>query len=141
MSLILAVLASSILCLLGVVHLYWAAGGAKGKSAAVPSVNGKPVLSPGVIGTALVGVGLFAVAAFIMVTANGSATRSLELPLRVGTGSIGLVFAVRAIGDFRYVGFFKCVRDSEFARRDTYFYSPLCLLLAADSRHGRHVSA
>jgi Protein of unknown function (DUF3995) len=130
MSIIPAVLASSILCVLGVLHLYWAAGGAKGKRAAVPSVNGKPVLSPGVMGTALVAVGLFAVAAFIMVTANGSATRSLKMPLRVGTALIGLAFAARAIGDFRYVGFFKRVRDSEFAGRDTYIYSPLCLLLA-----------
>jgi hypothetical protein len=127
---ILAVLASSILCALGVVHLYWAAGGARGKSAAVPSLNGKPVLSPGVLGTAMVGVGLFAMAALVIVTAVGSPARVLEMPLRAGTGLIGLVFAARAIGDFRYVGFFKRARDGEFARCDTYLYSPLCLLLA-----------
>ena len=127
---ILAVVASSILCVLGAVHLYWAAGGTIGKGAAVPSLNGEPALSPGVLGTVMVGVGLFAAAALVMVTAIGSAARVLEMPLRVGTGLIGLVFAARAIGDFRYVGFFKRVRDSEFARRDTYVYSPLCLLLA-----------
>jgi hypothetical protein len=125
-----AVLASSILCGLGVVHLYWAAGGTIGKGAAVPSLNGKPVLSPGVLATVLVGLGLFAVAAWVIVTAIGSPARILETALRVGTGLVGLVFATRAVGDFRYVGFFKSVRDSEFARRDTYAYSPLCLLLA-----------
>ena len=36
----------------------------------------------------------------------------------------------RAIGDFKYVGFFKRVRGSKFARMDTLVYSPLCLLLA-----------
>jgi hypothetical protein len=29
------------------------------------------------------------------------------------------------------VGFFKRVRDTEFARRDTWLFSPLCLGLAA----------
>ena len=38
--------------------------------------------------------------------------------------------ALRAIGDFRYVGFFKRVRDSSFARLDTLAYSPLCAGLA-----------
>jgi hypothetical protein len=37
----------------------------------------------------------------------------------------------RAIGEFKYVGFFKRVRGSRFARRDTLLYSPLCLWLAA----------
>ena len=126
-----AVLASSILCLLGVIHLYWAAGGAMGKDAAVPSLNGKPVLSPGAFATVMVGVGLFGVAMVVIVTAVGFPARIFEMPLRIGTGLIGLVFAARAIGDFRYVGFCKRIRNSKFARRDTYAYSPLCLLLAA----------
>jgi hypothetical protein len=37
---------------------------------------------------------------------------------------------LRAIGDFRYVGFFKRIRDSKFARLDTLAYSPLCAALA-----------
>ena len=36
----------------------------------------------------------------------------------------------RGIGDFRYVGFFKRVKGSLFATRDTYLYSPLCMVLA-----------
>jgi hypothetical protein len=41
------------------------------------------------------------------------------------------VFLLRAIGDFRYVGFFKRVHKTAFARNDSLIYSPLCLLLAA----------
>ena len=37
----------------------------------------------------------------------------------------------RAVGEFKYVGFFKRVRGSRFARLDTLLYSPLCLLLSA----------
>ena len=36
----------------------------------------------------------------------------------------------RAIGEFRYVGFFKRVVGSRFATLDTFVYSPLCLALA-----------
>ena len=41
----------------------------------------------------------------------------------------GLVLLLRAIGDFNLVGFFKRIRGSAFARMDTWFYSPLCVLL------------
>lgn len=43
---------------------------------------------------------------------------------------LALMFAVRAVGDFRYVGFFKRIRGSRFARMDTLYYSPLCAALA-----------
>jgi uncharacterized membrane protein SpoIIM required for sporulation len=43
---------------------------------------------------------------------------------------IAAVFALRAIGDFRYVGFFKRIRDTRFARLDTLAYWPLCAVLA-----------
>ena len=36
----------------------------------------------------------------------------------------------RAIGEFRLVGFFKTVKGSLFARMDTLFFSPLCVLLS-----------
>jgi hypothetical protein len=44
---------------------------------------------------------------------------------------LAVVFAARAIGDFRLVGFFKTRGDGAFAWLDTWVYSPLCLLLAA----------
>jgi hypothetical protein len=125
-----AALASSILCVLASIHLYWAAGGTAGKSAAVPSQNGKPIFSPSAMATAMVGIALFGVAIIVMVTAFGLRGHTFVMPLRIGTSLIGLAFAGRAIGDFRYVGFCKRVRDSAFAYRDTYVYSPLCLVLA-----------
>ena len=38
-------------------------------------------------------------------------------------------FALRAIGEFKYVGFFKSVKGPGFAWYDTRIYSPLCVLL------------
>ena len=48
---------------------------------------------------------------------------------RVGTSILAAVVIVRAVGDRKHVGFLKRVRDTEFARRDSRIYSPLCLLL------------
>jgi hypothetical protein len=126
-----ALIASAVLALIGAVHFYWAAGGPVGRDAAVPSRDGVPVIAPGPVGTALVGVALFAMSA--LVAAAGSLFEApVPAPLlRTGSGAVALVFLARAIGDFRYVGFSKRVHGSPFARGDTYFYSPLCLLLAA----------
>ncbi len=60
-----ALIASAVLAFLGAVHLYWAAGGALGRDAVVPSRDGVPVIAPGPVGTALVGVALFALAALV----------------------------------------------------------------------------
>ena len=46
-----------------------------------------------------------------------------------GTWVISLLFLLRTIGDFRYVGFFKSVTDTNFARWDTILFSPLCLFI------------
>ncbi len=43
---------------------------------------------------------------------------------------LAAIFVLRAVGDFHYVGFFKRVRGSVFARRDTWVFSPLCVVLA-----------
>jgi hypothetical protein len=44
---------------------------------------------------------------------------------------LALVFALRALGDFRFVGFFKSMGDEPFRSWDTWLYSPLCLAIAA----------
>jgi hypothetical protein len=47
-----------------------------------------------------------------------------------GTRVLAAVFFLRAIGEFRLVGFFKRVRNTRFARWDTLLFSPLCLFMA-----------
>ena len=120
----LAAAACAILAALGAIHLYWAAGGSVGKDGAIPTIDGRPVISPGPVGTALVSLALFVAAALI-------ATSVPVILLKGAAGLLAFVFAARAIGDFNYVGFFKRVKGSRFAQRDTFLYSPLCVLLAA----------
>ncbi len=42
---------------------------------------------------------------------------------------VSALLIIRAIGDFKYVGFFKKVYNSKFATLDTQFFSPLVLFL------------
>ncbi len=53
-----------------------------------------------------------------------------EETLKWGNRAIGIAFLARAIGSFKYVGFTKTFRNSEFATTDTYLISPLCLVIA-----------
>ena len=100
-------------------HFYWAARGVGANSAAIPQVDGKPAFKPTKAATAAVGLVLLATSAIVLLQVQ---------PLIAGAAA---VLVLRAIGDFRLVGFFKRVRGSRFARLDTLLYSPLCLALGA----------
>ena len=96
----------------------------------MPSVEGKPLFVPSTRATVAVGVVLLLFAGLVAATGRlvevGASPRLLSwLSLALALGLLA-----RAIGEFRYVGFFKRVRGSRFARLDTWVYSPLCLLLA-----------
>ena len=41
------------------------------------------------------------------------------------------LFVLRSIGDFKYAGLFKKIKNTEFAKMDTKFFTPLCLLITA----------
>ena len=47
-----------------------------------------------------------------------------------GTLIIAVIFLLRAIGDFKYIGFFKKIKETKFAINDTKIYAPLCLFIA-----------
>jgi hypothetical protein len=57
--------------------------------------------------------------------------RSLFLGLvqLYGLWIIASIFILRAIGEFKYVGFFKKISQTKFGQNDTKYYSPLCLII------------
>jgi len=127
----LAILIAAVLIGLSALHVFWAFGGRLGMIAAVPSRNGIPLFRPGRAVTLLVAAGL-AVAGYIALAAADLAPWPLARVLdALGCVILAAVFAGRAIGDFRYVGFFKRVRGSEFAWWDTRVFSPLCVALSS----------
>ncbi|HEY2492936.1 MAG TPA: DUF3995 domain-containing protein [Paenibacillus sp.] len=120
-----------ILGLISILHVYWAYGGRWGVGAAIPSKAGeyKPTFVPGKIGTLFVAI-LLLMVCFILLIQGGYIHYFIANTLtRVGCIVCTSVFFLRAIGDFRYIGFFKKIKNTVFARNDTWFYSPLCLYL------------
>jgi hypothetical protein len=122
--------AAVILVLLAAIHVYWAFGGTAGRAGAVPSSGGRAVLAPTPAMTLAVGVALFVMAVVVGAAGGLIATPVPAGAVRAAAGLLAVVFAARAIGDFRYVGVFKRVRDSRFAALDTRVYVPLCVALA-----------
>ena len=114
---------------LGAIHLYWAAGGKKWSQNALPQFeeNGNPVFVPGLIACLVVGIGLILFAIFSWLSTIIFAHFSRFI--LIGNIAIAIIFLARSVGDFKYVGFFKKIRSTEFARMDTELYTPLCLYL------------
>jgi Protein of unknown function (DUF3995) len=111
-------------------HFRMAFSPSSGESAAVPSVDGKPLFVPSRKSTIAVGVVLLVFAVLVAATGGLLPTGLPPMWLSVCCGLLALGLLARAIGDFRYVGLFKKVRGTPFANMDTRIYSPLCLLLA-----------
>jgi len=115
---------------LAVWHFYMAVAPGAGGGGAVPSVDGKPLFTPTRRATAAVGVILLVFASLVAATAHIVPLGVPQIALSWLSYALALGLLARAVGEFRYVGFFKRVHGTEFARLDTLVYSPLCLLLA-----------
>jgi len=130
MLMLLSLLLSLILCILGAIHLNWVVGGKFGFAASLPTTeNGKRVLNPKKIDSAIVGLGLFAFGFFYIIK-SGIVTYQLpEFILKYGSWIIPAIFILRAIGEFKYIGFFKRIKKTNFGKLDTKLFSPLCLAI------------
>jgi hypothetical protein len=121
-----------ILLVISLIHFYWAFGGRWGSGAVIPqnSEGASAVFKPRTIETVSVAI-LILIVCFILFAQSGA------LPF-FGANTFtqwscmffALVFFIRAVGDFKYVGFFKKIKGTAFASYDTSLYSPLCLYLA-----------
>lgn len=120
-----------IFALLSLLHVYWAAGGRFGGGVAVPTAGGERLFNPSPVGTILVAAALFAAALVVLGRLKIWCAFLPGWIFYVGTWVLAVLFLLRTIGDFRYVGFFKSVSGTDFARWDTILFSPLCLFIAA----------
>jgi hypothetical protein len=126
-----ALFGAVILVALGLLHVYWALGGRFGRGAVIPERNGVRLFNPS-RGTTLLVAGLLWVGAACLLARVGLLGGPFPPGmLDPGVWLMAVVFLLRAVGDFRYVGFFKRQARTRFAWWDTRLYSPLCLLLSA----------
>lgn len=115
---------ASILGALSALHFYWATGGRWGLAVAIPQTrDGSSVFQPGRVACVAV--------AFALLLAAAVALASFDPWLKMQLlRALAVIFVLRGVGDFRYVGFTKRIRDTSFAEWDTKLYSPLCVLMA-----------
>jgi hypothetical protein len=121
----------TVLAALSLLHVYWGFGGRLAWLSVLPEVESRPLFIPTAAQSFGVAAGLGVAALVLAGSAGLIAVPVSSGLLRIGSFGIAAVFALRAIGEFRHVGFFKRNRGTRFARMDSWLYSPLCVLIAA----------
>ncbi len=129
----LAILNATIFLLLGALHFYWVLGYTWALHVVVPSKpTGEKMLSPSAAASMVVGFGLCMMAVVHLANARLWLTE-FPLPIKYSTLAIAIIFLLRTIGDFKWVGLFKKVKNTTFAKNDTRYYVPLCLFLSVSA--------
>ncbi len=120
-----------ILFFVAAIHFYWAFGGKWGANAVLPQINSqKRVFTPSPIATVAVAIPFLLIS---LIFAQAAGWIELEIVGRYLSNLLLVlvsVFAIRALGDFKYVGFFKKIKNTEFALNDTKYFTPLCAFVA-----------
>jgi hypothetical protein len=133
--------AASILALLGGIHFYWALGGHRGLALAIPWDDGRLLFHPRRVPTFAIGLALITASAILVMRIAPVPWPPAGVLSDVMCWFLALLFLGRAVGDFRYVGLFKRLKASSFARLDTFVYVPLCLFLSLASALGACANA
>lgn len=111
-------------------HFYWFFGGSWGLEHVIPSKDSKvSSLSIPKFATLIVAFGLFF---FGLIYFLKSGLSDFQLPAWInnhGYWFIPFLFFLRAIGEFKYLGLFKSIKHTKFAKADSKIFVPLCLFI------------
>ncbi|MFB9080026.1 DUF3995 domain-containing protein [Flavobacterium procerum] len=131
MATIIAILLFLLFLFLSLIHFYWAFGGKWGTEGVYPTPDVQtPPRNPGIIATLIVAIGLFGFGIFYLIKVK---IVSIGIPFwleKYGLWILMTLFAVRAIGDFKYLGFFKKIKNTKFGKNDTHYFAPLCFVVS-----------
>ena len=114
-----------VLGVLSAFHVWWAVFGVW--EVVIPQMPDGSIPIPSATASLAVAVAL-ALAGLGTLSAGGHALASLPRWFHLGGAALlGLVFLLRAMGDFYRVGFFRSIHGTPFAFWDAWLYSPLSL--------------
>jgi hypothetical protein len=127
---ILSIILFLIFTVLGLFHFYWLFGGVWGLEKVIPTKDNKTsAMSIPKFATLLVGLVLVF---FGLIYLLKSGLTTVQVPSWITNYAywfIPSIFILRAIGEFNYVGFFKKIKSTEFAKADSKIFSPLCFII------------
>jgi len=127
---ILSIILFIIFIILACFHFYWFIGGTWGLDKVIPSKGAKAnSIQIPKFATLIVGLGLTSCGLLYLIK---SGLWSFAIPSWISSYAfwlIPIIFILRSIGEFNYVGFFKKVKHSDFAKADSKIFSPLCLFI------------
>ena len=116
--------------IIAALHLYWLFGGNKWLDKVLPTnIEGERILNPKKIETLIVTSTLFCFAFFYSLKLGFFNFELPELLLKYTGWIIPSIFILRAIGDFKYIGFFKKIKSTEFGKLDTKYFSYISLCI------------
>src|SRR5688500_12674436 len=119
------------LLFLSCLHFYWGFGGNLWYADVLPSNSaGSKRLNPGITATFVVAFGLLFLA-LITIGNLGSWDKSVSRKyFTYGALLVSISLCIRAIGDFKFVGFFMTATGSRFAVNDKQLCTPFCVSIA-----------
>ncbi|HET9378465.1 MAG TPA: DUF3995 domain-containing protein [Chthoniobacterales bacterium] len=128
MTQLIALLIGTFLAIAIAFHFYWGIGGQYGRNVAVPQREDEtPLFEPTATATlAVAAVLCIVLVALIVYVMRINVLRPRGL-LRSGMALLAVIFLARGLSWHAYIGLFKAVRTTAFARNDTRFYSPGCI--------------
>ncbi|MFY8036557.1 MAG: DUF3995 domain-containing protein [Cyclobacteriaceae bacterium] len=130
---LLALTIAGIFFWLGALHFYWAMGFTRGLAEAVPvKPSGEKIMNPSPTACVVMGLALWSMAIVQGMHAGWWLDRFSGFA-KWGTLAIAIVFLMRVVGDFKWVGWWKKITNTPFAKNDTRYYVPLCLFISASS--------
>ena len=129
---VVSFLLMSVFLFISFLHLYWVLGGKWATDRVYPEQLGHLYqdgkMSMFMTFATLVVAIAFMIFAYLVAAYNGRVVSFLPLRIiKLLLMGLTVIFTIRAIGEFKYVGFFK---EGLFAYWDSRFYSPLCLGIA-----------
>lgn len=127
---LILIILSTIFLFLSLFHFLWGFGLNLGMENTLPTnEDGKRVLNPKKNDCYIVGIGLLAMASFYFLMLGMFEINLKNWVFSIGQWVIPSIFIVRAIGDFKYVGFSKRIKSTNFSKWASKLYTPLCLFI------------
>ncbi len=110
---------------LGFIHFYWFFGGKWGLEKVIPTKeNQTSTLSIPRFATLKVALFLLLFGLIYLVKSGLINVHIPYLMTKYGYRIIPSIFILRVIGDLKYVGFFKKIKNTEFAKADSKWFVP-----------------